>query len=291
MHLDGFEQLGVNIVENGGVIECECEKLVGTEIVLDFPSVGATENIMLASVLAEGITHIKNVAREPEIKCLQDFLNSMGADIVGAGSNSITIKGVKTLHDSYFKIIPDRIEAGTYLLIAMATRGEILIRDVEPEHIESLIHKMKRMGCKVLNSSSTIYAKSPKLLKAINVKTMPYPGFPTDLQSQFVTLMTVAKGTSIIVENIFENRFKYVNELIRMGANITLEGKAAIVQGVEKLKPAVLESKDLRGGASLIEAALMAEGVSEIVGVNYIERGYENIIEKLTSIGAKIKIG
>ena len=291
MHLDGFEQLGVNILENGGVIECECEKLTATEIVLDFPSVGATENIMLACCLADGVTHIKNVAREPEIKCLQDMLNAMGANVTGAGSNSIIIKGVKKLHDCTFKIIPDRIEAGTYLLMAIATKGEILLKDVIPEHIESLVHKIRRMNCKVLTTTGTIYTKYPKYIKAIDMKTMPYPGFPTDMQSQYVTLMTIAKGTSIIVENIFENRYKYVNELIRMGANITLEGKTAIIQGVPTLNSAVVEAKDLRGGAALVEAALIAEGKSEIYGVNYIERGYENIVNKLASIGANIHLG
>lgn len=290
MHLDGFEQLGVKICESGGVISCECEKLVGTEIVLDFPSVGATENIMLASCFAEGVTHIRNVAREPEIKCLQDFLNSMGANVSGAGSNSITIKGVNKLHDTSFKVIPDRIEAGTYLLMAIATRGEILLKDVVPEHVASLVHKLKRMNCRLLSTTNTIYAKYTKNLKAIDMKTMPYPGFPTDLQSQYVTLMTVAKGTSIIVENIFENRYKYVNELIRMGANIKLEGKTAIVQGVNKLNAANVEARDLRGGAALIEAALMAEGRSEIYGVNFIERGYEDIVQKLTGIGANIHL-
>lgn len=290
MHLDGFEQLGVNIVENNGTIICECSKLIGNEIVLDFPSVGATENIMLASVLADGVTRIKNVAREPEIKCLQDFLNSMGAEITGAGSNTITIKGVTKLHDSCFKVIPDRIEAGTYLLMAVATKGEILLKDAYAEHIESLIHKLKRANCKILTSSSTIYIKSPKTLKSVDMKTMPYPGFPTDMQSQYVTLMTIAKGTSIVVENIFENRYKYVNELLRMGANIKLEGKTAIIQGVSTLNSACVEAKDLRGGAALIEAALIADGTSEIYGVNYIERGYENIVDKLSNAGANIKI-
>ena len=212
----------------------------------------------------------------------------MGADSVGAGSDSIMIKGVKSLHTSSFKVIPDRIETGTYLLMAMATRGEILVKDVVPEHVESLIHKMKRMNCKVLVSQDSIFAKYNKYLKAVDVKTMPYPGFPTDLQSQFVTTMTLAKGTSIVVENIFENRYKYVNELLRMGANITIEGKTAIIQGVDKLNAAKLEAKDLRGGAALIEAALTSEGESEITGINYIERGYENIVQKLTSIGAII---
>lgn len=290
MHLDGFEQLGVNIVENNGTIICECSKLIGNEIVLDFPSVGATENIMLASVFADGVTRIKNVAREPEIKCLQDFLNSMGAEITGAGSNTITIKGVTKLHDSCFKVIPDRIEAGTYLLMAVATKGEILLRNVDSEHIESLVHKLKRANCKILTSSSTIYIKPPKILKSVDMKTMPYPGFPTDMQSQYVTLMTIAKGTSIVVENIFENRYKYVNELLRMGANIKLEGKTAIIQGVNSLNSACVEAKDLRGGAALIEAALIADGTSEIYGVNYIERGYENIVDKLSNVGANIKI-
>lgn len=288
MHLDGFEQLGVKISEENGVIECETQKLNGTEIVLDFPSVGATENIMLASCLADGVTHIKNVAREPEIICLQDFLNQMGAQISGAGSNTIIIKGVKELHDTSFKIIPDRIEAGTYLLMAMATKGDILVKDVIPEHIESLLHKMKRMNCKITTCEDSVYAKYHKQLKGTNIKTMPYPGFPTDMQSQYLTLMTIAKGTSIIVESIFENRYKYVNELLRMGANITLEGNTAIVQGVNILKPAILEAKDLRGGAALIEAALMAEGKSEIHGIKYVERGYENIVDKLTKLGAKI---
>lgn len=288
MHLDAFEQLGVSIKEDMGVIECEATKLSGTEIVLDFPSVGATENIMLASCLADGVTHIKNVAREPEIKCLQDFLNSMGADITGAGSNSIMIRGVKSLHATSFRVIPDRIETGTYLLMAIATKGEILVKDVVPEHVESLIHKMKRMNCKVLVSQDTIFAKYNKYIKAVDMKTMPYPGFPTDLQSQFVTTMALAKGTSIVVENIFENRYKYVNELLRMGANITIEGKTAIIQGVDELNAAKLEAKDLRGGAALIEAALVADGESEITGVKYIERGYERIVQKLTNIGAII---
>lgn len=288
MHLDAFEQLGVSIKEDMGEIECKADKLIGTEIVLDFPSVGATENIMLASCLADGVTHIKNVAREPEIKCLQDFLNSMGADIAGAGSNSIMIRGVKNLHTSSFKVIPDRIETGTYLLMAIATKGEILVKDVVPEHVESLIHKLKRMNCKVLVSQDTIFAKYNKYIKAVDMKTMPYPGFPTDLQSQFVTTMTLARGTSIVVENIFENRYKYVNELLRMGANITIEGKTAIIQGVSGLNAAKLEAKDLRGGAALIEAALVADGESEITGIKYIERGYERIAQKLTSVGAII---
>lgn len=289
MHLDAFKQLGVEISEENGYIKCCSKNLNGTEIVLDFPSVGATENIMLASALANGTTYIRNVAREPEIKSLQDFLNSMGAKISGAGSNTIKINGVKAFHDTTFKVIPDRIEAGTYLCMAAGCGGEIKLNNVNPEHINSIIHKLKQTNCKLGTSKDSVYLKMNKELHPTNIKTMPYPGFPTDMQSQFVTLLTVAKGTSIVVENIFENRFKYVNELIRMGANITLEGKTAIIQGVPKLNFANVEAKDLRGGAALIAAALMAEGVSIVNNTIYVKRGYEKLVEKLTILGAKIK--
>ena len=289
LHLEGFKQLGVGIDEANGFIKCECEKLIGTEIVLDFPSVGATENIMLASCLAEGTTYIKNVAREPEIRNLQDFLNSMGANVAGAGSNTIAIKGVKTLHDAEFPIIPDRIEAGTYLCMAAATNGDVKLNHVNAEHLSSVIHKLKQMNCKVGVSKNSVYLKVPRDLVGTNIKTMPYPGFPTDMQSQFVTLLALAEGTSIVVENIFENRYKYVNELLKMGANITIEGKAAIIQGVKKLSPANLEAKELRGGAALIMAALTAEGESRVTGIEYVERGYEKLVKKLTILGAKIQ--
>lgn len=280
--------LGVDIVEEGGYISCISNNLKGTEIVLDFPSVGATENIMLASVFAEGITLIKNVAREPEIKCLQEFLNSMGANVSGAGSNTIKVKGVKQLHDTEFDVIADRIEAGTYLCMAAATMGEITIHNISPEHISALLHKLKQMNCKVHSFKNCVKIKTNQRLNAINVKTMPYPGFPTDLQSQIVTTLALAKGTSIVVENIFENRYKYVSALQKMGANITIEGKAAIIQGVNTYKSADVEAKDLRGGAALVEAALVADGKSNISGIEFIERGYENLVEKLTILGAKI---
>lgn len=289
MHLEAFKQLGVNIQEENGFINCKSAQINGTEIVLDFPSVGATENIMLASALATGTTYIRNVAREPEIRSLQEFLNSMGAQISGAGSNTIIIKGVKKLHETSYKVIPDRIEAGTYLCLVAGCKGEIKLNNVNPEHINSIIHKLKQVNCKIGVSKDSVYLKMNKELLPTNIKTMPYPGFPTDMQSQFVTLLSVANGTSIVVENIFENRFKYVNELIRMGANITLEGKTAIIQGVEKLKSASVEAKDLRGGAALVSAALMAEGVSTVSGIMYIKRGYEKLIEKLVILGAKIK--
>lgn len=287
--MDAFKQLGVELKEESGFINCKCSKLIGTEIVLDFPSVGATENIMLASVLADGITYIKNVAREPEIRNLQDFLNSMGANIAGAGSNTIIVKGVKKLHDTTFSIIPDRIEAGTYLCMAAATRGDVKITKVNPEHISSIIHKLKQINCKVGTTKDSVYLKVNRELIGTNIKTMPYPGFPTDMQSQFVALLSTVYGTSIVVENIFENRFKYVNELIRMGANITLEGKTAVIQGVNKLSSANVCAKELRGGAALVLASLCAEGISTVNEIEYLERGYEKLTQKLSILGAKIE--
>ncbi len=288
LHLEAFEQLGVDIEEKNGYINCNANNLEGTEIVLDFPSVGATENIMLAAVLASGETRIKNVAREPEIKNLQDFLNSMGAKIKGAGSNTIVIKGVEKLHTSEFSVIADRIEAATYLCMAAITSGEVILNKVNPEHLSSAIHKLKRMNLKIAHSKNEIYLRTIKNLAPTNIKTMPYPGFPTDMQSQFTTLLTLAKGTSIIVENIFENRYKYVNELVKMGANITVEDRTAIIQGVDNLFAASVEAKELRGGVSLVTAALAAQGISKITGIGFIERGYENLTKKLTILGAKI---
>ena len=288
LHLEAFEQLGVTLKEDNGFINCTCNKLQGTDIVLDFPSVGATENVMLASSLADGVTYIRNVAREPEIKNLQDFLNSMGANIVGAGSNTIVVRGVPKLHDSEFAIIPDRIEAGTYLCMAAITKGEIKINHVNSEHISAIVHKLKQINCKVGVSKDSIYLKVTRELLGTNIKTMPYPGFPTDMQSQFVTLLSIVNGTSIVVENIFENRFKYVNGLIKMGANITIEGRTAIIQGVKKLSSATVEAKELRGGAALVAAALAADGKSTVSEIEYLERGYENLVEKLTILGAKI---
>ncbi len=289
MHLEGFKQLGVEIVEEYGRITCSCEKLKGADITLDFPSVGATENIMLASSVAEGTTYIRNVAREPEIKDLQDFLNGMGANIIGAGSNTIIVKGVSQFHETSHKVIPDRIEAGTYLCMAVATHGNIVLKNINSEHISTTIHKLRQTGAKIEVHKNELSICAPKLISPINIKTLPYPGFPTDMQSQFTALLSIANGTSIVVENIFENRFKYVNELIRMGANIVVEGRTAIIQGVDTLKGAMVEIKDLRGGAALVLAGLMADGESKISGIHYLERGYENIVEKLQLLGAKIE--
>lgn len=288
MHIDAFKQLGVDINEEYGYISCECKKLNATDITLDFPSVGATENIMLASCLTEGTTYIRNVAREPEIKDLQEFLNKMGAKIKGAGSNTIVVTGVKKLHDVRHKVIADRIETGTYMCMVVATRGKAELINTNPEHVTAVIHKLKRMGVKIKSSKDAINIESNGTIISSNIKTSPYPGFPTDMQSQITSLLTKAKGTSIIVENIFENRYKYVNELIRMGANINVEGKTAIIQGVSKLYGAEVEIKDLRGGAALVLAGLMADGITTVSGINYLERGYENLMEKLTIIGAKI---
>ena len=289
MHLDAFQQLGVEILEEYGKIHCKATKLQGTEIVLDFPSVGATENIMLASVLASGTTYIRNVAREPEIISLQDFLNTMGAKVDGAGSNTIKIQGVNQLHDATYSVIPDRIEAGTYLCAACGCGGEIKLNQVNPEHIQSILHKLKQANCKIGFTKNEVFLKSKKTIHSVNFKTMPYPGFPTDMQSQFVAVLSIASGTSIVVENIFENRYKYTSELIRMGANIIVEGKTAIIQGVPQLMGATVEAKDLRGGAALIIAALEATGTSTIQESKYVKRGYEKLIEKLTILGAKIK--
>ena len=290
LHLKGFEKLGIKIEEGSGYIKCSCDKIVGNNIQLDFPSVGATENIILASIFAEGETIITNAAMEPEIIDLQNFLNKMGAKVEGAGTNVIKITGVKNLKNVSYNIMPDRIEAGTLLSMGAISGGELVLNNAKQEHITPVVHKLEEAGAKITLEKNRIILKAPKKLKAIDVKTMPYPGFPTDMQSVFVSLQTVAKGTSMMVENIFENRYKYVNELTRMGAKITVEGKVAIVKGVRKLSGAEVNSTDLRGGAALVTAALAARGKSKINNIEYILRGYENLDKKLKNIGAKIKI-
>ena len=263
---------------------------MGNDIHLDFPSVGATENIMLASVLAKGITKINNAAMEPEIIDLQNALNSMGAKITGAGTNNIIIKGVEKLKDLSYNIIPDRIEAGTLLCAAAITGGNIKLQKVIPEHIETLINKLEEMGCQITKSKNEIVLKSPKKLRAVDIKTLPYPGFPTDLQSILGVTLTIAKGTSIIIENIFENRYKYLNELIKMGAKTTVEGRTAVIKGVKRLNKATVRATDLRGGAALILAGLNAKGRTTVENIEYVLRGYENLDKKLTSLGANIRL-
>lgn len=288
LHLKVFENLGINIAEDTGYIRCKCDTIETGKIHLDFPSVGATENAILASVLASGTTTIVNAAMEPEIVDLQKFLNKLGAKISGAGTNEITIKGVSSLKDSGYKIMPDRIEAGTLLCAGAITGGNIVLKGIIPEHITPVIEKLEECGCKLEIRKEEILLQAPKKLKAVDVKTMPYPGFPTDMQAIFASMLTIAKGTSIIVENIFENRYKYSNELRRMGAKFTIEGRTAVIKGVRKLNAANVEATDLRGGAALLIAGLVAKGRTKVSNIEYILRGYENLDIKLNQLGAKI---
>lgn len=290
LHLKCFEKLGITVNQNHGRIECITEKIKGEKIDLDFPSVGATENAILASVLADGITIITNAAREPEIIDLQNFLNRMGAKIIGAGTDVIKIEGVKKLKDISYNIMPDRIEAGSFLCFAAATKGNVILEDVNSIHITPIINKLEEAECKINVDKNTIKIIAPKRLKALDIKTMPYPGFPTDMQSVFASMLTMAKGTSIIVENIFENRYKYTQELNKMGSKITVEGKSAIIRGIRKLYGANVKATDLRGGAALVLAGLVAKGTTKVDNIDYILRGYENLDEKLRKLGADIKI-
>ena len=279
------------------VIECigshkvyDANEIVGADIGLDFPSVGATENIMLASIFAKGTTRIIHAAMEPEIVDLQNALNSMGAKISGAGTNNIIIKGVEKLKDLSYNIIPDRIEAGTLLCAAAITGGNIKLTKVVPEHIQTLTNKLEEMGCILDIQKNQIMLKAPKRLKPVDIKTLPYPGFPTDMQSILATTLSIAKGTSIVVENIFENRYKYATELNKMGAKITIEGKTAIIKGVRRLNKANVKATDLRGGAALVLAGLNAKGRTTIENIEYVLRGYENLDKKLSSLGANIHV-
>lgn len=290
LHLKSFEKLGIQVNQNHGNIECNAEKIKGEKIDLDFPSVGATENAILASILAEGTTIITNAAREPEIIDLQNFLNKMGAKIVGAGTDEIQIEGVKKLKDISYNIMPDRIETGSFLCFAAATKGNIILENANATHITPIISKLEEAECKIETSKNKIKIIAPKKLKAIDIKTMPYPGFPTDMQSVFASMLTIAKGTSIIVENIFENRYKYTQELNKMGAKITVEGKSAIIRGTRKLYGADVKATDLRGGAALVLAGLIAKGKTQVEDIEYILRGYEKLDYKLQNLGANINI-
>ena len=292
LHMRAFRKMNINVRENRGYIYCDTESVKNSEVNLDFPSVGATENIMLLSVLGEGSTVIKNAAREPEIVDLQNMLNKMGAKVKGAGSNIICIEGVKKLRDVTYTIMPDRIEAGTFLCMGVATKGHVILENVNPEHISSIISKLEETKAKIYVKENSIeLIGSSKIMGIDTIKTMPYPGFPTDMQSQFVSMLTVSKGTSIVTENIFENRFKYVSELIRMGAKINIEGRTVIIKGVKKLEGALIEAHDLRGGAALVIAGLVANGSTKLIGIRHILRGYENLDKKLLALGASIKKG
>ncbi len=291
LHLKSLRQMGAVIEEAHGFLECKTTGLKGCEIQLDYPSVGATENIMLAAVTAEGVTTIRNAAREPEIVDLQYYLNEAGARIVGAGTSIITIEGVKELRDCKHRIIPDRIVAGTYMAAAAITKGEIIIKDIITDHLLSIIAKLREAGVIVYANGNALKVIGPNKLYALEMlQTLPYPGFPTDMQAQIMALLTIANGTSIVNETVFENRFKHAEELTRMGANIKTFGKVAVIKGVKELTGAKVAAKDLRGGAALVLAGLVAQGSTEIENIYHINRGYENMVENLRSLGADIKI-
>ena len=290
LHLSGLKRLGVEIIEEDGYIECKTERLVGAEILLDFPSVGATENIILAAVKAEGFTVIRNAAKEPEIVDLQNFLNAMGAKVRGAGGGTVVIEGVKRLHGVDYMPIGDRIEAGTYLIATASCGGEIETEGVPHENIAALLHKLRENGCKIHTKNDKIYLKRDGRLQAGDlVETMPFPGFPTDLQAQYSALCCTAKGTTLVVENLFETRYKYAAELKRMGADVTVRGRTAVIRGVENLHGAKVTASDLRGGAALVVAALKAEGQSDVLDLSHIDRGYADFEYKLSDLGAKIR--
>ncbi|MDD3766968.1 MAG: UDP-N-acetylglucosamine 1-carboxyvinyltransferase [Eubacteriales bacterium] len=288
MHIKGFEALGANISIDKGIIEAEAEKLVAAPVFLDVVSVGATINIMLAAVRAQGTTVIENAAKEPHVVDVANFLNAMGANIRGAGTDVIKIKGVEKLAGGTYSIIPDQIEAGTFMIAAAATKGDVLVKNVIPKHLESLTAKLTEMSVNVEEYDDSIRVFCNKPIMKANVKTMPYPGFPTDLQPQIVTLLSVAEGTSIVTESIWDNRFQYVDELKRFGAQISVDGKVAVIEGVKRLSGAPVKATDLRAGASMIIAGLMAEGITEIYELCHIDRGYENMEEKLRKLGAQI---
>lgn len=288
-HLKGFEQLGARVTIHNGKIDACAERLTGSHIYLDCPSVGATINIMMAACMAEGKTIIENPAKEPHIVDVANFLNSMGANIKGAGTDTIRIRGVESLHGSEYSIIPDQIEAGTYMMAAAATGGDIYIRNVIPKHLEAITAKLIEIGARVEEYDDCVRVYSDHRLGYANVKTMPYPGFPTDMQPQMVTLLALSMGVSIVTETIFETRFKYISELRRMGANINVEGNAAIITGVEGFTGAVVSAPDLRAGAALVIAGLVADGFTTVEQIQYIERGYEDFEQKLRGLGGVIE--
>ncbi|WP_068774432.1 UDP-N-acetylglucosamine 1-carboxyvinyltransferase [Paenibacillus sp. FJAT-26967] len=290
LHLKGLEALGVVIEEKGNTIICTADRLRGADITLDFPSVGATENVMMAAVVADGITTISNAAREPEIQDLQNFLNEMGADIIGAGTDTITIRGVQTLSACSYRIIPDRIVAGTFMVAAAATRGSVTLEGVCPAHLNSAIHVLRRAGVQITVHDDIINVHAPIRPKAVErIVTAPHPSFPTDLQSQVMVLLSLADGVSIMKETIFESRFKHVDELTRMGADIHVDFNAAFIKGVPRLYGATVEATDLRAGAALVIAGLAAHGTTVVEQIHHVDRGYDRIEEMLTCLGARIR--
>lgn len=290
IHLKGFEALGVKIESGHGFIEATAPNgLVGTTIYLDFPSVGATENLMMAATMAEGVTIIENAAQEPEIVDLANYLNVMGARVRGAGTNVVQISGVKELRGAEHTVIPDRIEAGTYMVAAAMTGGDVRVENVLSEHLKPLIAKLKEAGATIYEDIGGVRVVGGEKIKPITIKTLPYPGFPTDMQAQIMALMTIADGRSFVTETVFENRFMHVEELIRMGADIHTEGRSATVQGVPRLMGCQVRATDLRAGAAMILAGLVADGVTEIGDIYHIDRGYEDIVAKFCSLGADIE--
>ena len=290
-HVKGFNALGANVTMRGGFIFATAaeRRLKGANVYFDVVSVGATMNVMMAAVTAEGSTVIENAAREPHIVDLANFLNSMGANIRGAGTDTIKIRGVPFLHGGSYAIIPDQIEAGTYMTAVAATGGQVLIKNIIPKHMDCITAKLQEMGVEVEEREDTLLVRRTEDLKKANVKTLPYPGFPTDMQPQITTVLTLAKGTSLVTEGVWNSRYRYVDELRRMGASIQVEDKTAVVEGVDHLTGAPVKAYDLRAGAAMVIAALAAHGQSEITGVQYIERGYEDIIGKLRLLGANIR--
>lgn len=294
LHLKGLRNMGAKIIDTqGGFLYCVGERLKGCDIHLSYPSVGATENIMLASVFAKGETYIHNAAKEPEIEDLQNFLIAMGVDVRGGGSSTIYIKGkgeVSRLRDVEYSIMPDRIVIGTYMTAAGITGGNIVIKDVVPEHLTAIISALNETGCHIRTDGKNISVLGPNNPTAVDViRTLPYPGFPTDMQAPFVSLLTVSKGTSIVIETVFESRYKHIDELMRMGANITQDGRTVVIKGTEKLNSASVYGQDLRGAAALVLAGLAADGETIVNGINHLDRGYENIEQVLSSLGALVK--
>ncbi len=287
-HIKGFRALGSEVRIANGLIFAQAEQLTGSHIYMDVVTVGATINVMMAAVMAEGQTIIENAAKEPHVVDVANFLNCMGANIKGAGTDVIRIKGVQKLHGTEYAVIPDQIEAGTFMFAAAVTKGDIIVKNVIPKHLESISAKLLEIGCEVEESDDAVRVVASKPLTHTHVKTLPYPGFPTDMQPQITVALGLSKGTSIVTESIFENRFKYVDELTRMGANIKVEGNTAIIDGVSQYTGAGISAPDLRAGAALVIAALAAEGITTIDDIKYIERGYEDFHLKLASLGAQI---
>ncbi|OPX88368.1 MAG: UDP-N-acetylglucosamine 1-carboxyvinyltransferase 1 [Pelotomaculum sp. PtaB.Bin104] len=290
LHLKGLQMLGATIHEKYGYIIAEAKRLTGADIHLDLPSVGATENLMMAAILADGVTTIRNVAKEPELVCLQNYLNSIGGHVMGAGTDTLKIEGVhlSDLKPAACTVIPDRIEAGTYIVAAAITGGDVTVVNVIPEHLDPLLAKLREAGVNIAVGANDVRVLGNGKVKAVDIKTMPYPGFPTDMQPQMMALLSLAEGTSVITETIFENRFKHVGELQRMGADIKVEGRTAIIKGVNRLSGANVEASDLRAGAALVLAAMAADDNSLLDNVEHIDRGYDQLEDKYNALGARI---